>query len=185
MVDGWTISQIEDLHKKELVANHPTKLSRTQEMLTKIHLLIQEIRDIKQEKSNNIKTNLPECQENRLFTLIFLFIFYAQLWFIPMNSFPSPFMLYFILLSLVFMDATPRPQERRNSNQIRKRGIQVQMYLSGTWILNRIFPFILIIFNPLSPSTSIYLANSPLSLLSFLILISEFRPRRRRNQRHA
>ena len=34
-------------------------------MLTKIHSLIQEIRDIKQEKSNNIKTNLPEISQNR------------------------------------------------------------------------------------------------------------------------
>ena len=45
-----------------------------------------------------------------------------------MNSFPSPFMLCFILLPLVFTDATLRPQGRRNSNRIRKRGIQVQMY---------------------------------------------------------
>ena len=33
--------------------------------------------------------------------------------------------------------------------------------------MNRIFPFILILFNLLSPSPSIYFANSPLSLLSF------------------
>ena len=40
-------------------------LSRTQEMLTKIHSLIQEIRDMKQEKSNNIETNLPEISQSR------------------------------------------------------------------------------------------------------------------------
>ena len=34
-------------------------------MLTKIHSLIQEIRDIKQGKSNNIKTNLPEISQSR------------------------------------------------------------------------------------------------------------------------
>ena len=33
-------------------------------MLTKIHLLIQEICDIKQGKSNNIKTNLPEISQS-------------------------------------------------------------------------------------------------------------------------
>ena len=39
-------------------------LSQTQEMLTKIRSLIQEIHDIKQEKSNNIKTNLPEISQS-------------------------------------------------------------------------------------------------------------------------
>ena len=39
-------------------------MSQTQEMLTKIHSLIQEICDIKQEKSNNIETNLPEISRN-------------------------------------------------------------------------------------------------------------------------
>ena len=39
-------------------------MSRTQEMLTKIHSLIQEIRDIRQGKSNNINTNLPEISQN-------------------------------------------------------------------------------------------------------------------------
>ena len=46
-----------------LGASEP-RLSRTQEMLTKIHSLIQEIRDIRQEKSNNIKTNLPEISQS-------------------------------------------------------------------------------------------------------------------------
>ena len=39
--------------------------------------------------------------------------------------------------------------------------------LSGSWILNRIFLFILTLFDSFSPSPSIYFANSPLSLLSF------------------
>ena len=39
--------------------------------------------------------------------------------------------------------------------------------LSGSWILNWIFLFILTLINSLSLSPSIYFANSPLSLLSF------------------
>ena len=39
--------------------------------------------------------------------------------------------------------------------------------MSGIWILNWIFLFILIIFHSLSLSPSIYFANSPLSLLPF------------------
>ena len=39
--------------------------------------------------------------------------------------------------------------------------------MSGSWISNRIFLFILTLFNLFSPSPSIYFANSPLSLLSF------------------
>ena len=39
--------------------------------------------------------------------------------------------------------------------------------VSGSWILNQIFLFILTLFNSLSPSISIYFANPPLSLLSF------------------
>ena len=42
--------------------------------------------------------------------------------------------------------------------------------LSGMWILDQIFLFSLIIFHPLSLSTSIYFANSSLSLWYFLIL---------------
>ena len=39
--------------------------------------------------------------------------------------------------------------------------------MSGSWILNQIFLFILTLFNLFSPSPSIYFANSPLSLSSF------------------
>ena len=44
----------------------------------------------------------------------------------PWTPFLHPLCFIFILLPLVFTDATLHPQGQRNPNQIRKRGIQIQ-----------------------------------------------------------
>ena len=53
---------------------------------------------------------------------------------------------------------------RARSSEDRNRNLRG---LSGSWILNRIFLFILTLFYSFSLPPSIYFANSPLSLLSF------------------
>ena len=59
-----------------------------------------------------------DCQENRLFTLIFLFIFYAHREFTPMNSYPSPFMTLTYSYAPSFLSRSHRVQDKRDANQL-------------------------------------------------------------------